>query len=1209
MADGASQQNLIVTPVSLYDVTGGKTEEKGSCACAIVGTAVPQLRYTLLCYNERREVLCRATITSSNEHSLQMAFLTEECATFHDDIGKEWQVMFLRQTDVEMFCAQLAIAIYGASGQPTHTPVIADLASPARRTSAIALGQRGKARYTAFGAQQGAAGQLPVVTGSLETNGDMLYTFEVVQSAFAMSLEGKGFESSVVGMAPDSRRLVVVPSAMPRNGATPLAKKAPIIVYVVTLVRIATNDLPNAVVQPNAPLIIPGATPAAQQAGMELALVAAPKDSAAVPADERPAGMKEGSGVPSEHMLLVQKLAAQLNTATTTLRDLQDRIQLFNDDWKQHQNRPKPSVLSNQALEQNVKQLVLEADRVKDELSRRDELIRTLDERNRELQKRVDRAAVMAHELMDGKKDVVSKTSDMRLELDRQVMKLQEQISRSRAERDDVARHLQTVKKLLEMSDAELRNVKGKAEVFKVQTSNLAQKLEAAEDQMGEERSRRKGLESKCVALAEEIRNAETEVHLKTAELDDVRRKADSERMHYSQIMDDERTRRALETQQLRSEIVDELQQKETKFQADRARVAEDNYMRGKEEGKELGRRNGRIEAETKLQELTLEAQRAKTELDAYKSQVKELQEEGMKENRRLEAMVSTLKRNTDEATKTKAQLEYRRHTMEMRLKNASDTLLLQLTNSAHRLTRPAHPSDLMEILTSMKECKPIDFSFQAEKHQAEADEAFSRRYQWMSEELESAYLRKQSAVYHEQYLPGVTSDHSKCNAAVLRLWNERHDAERGGAGSEEAVERTAIEDEENTEFSAIQQFLADFVAQQQSTGEEERLERVSIEAEYEEFCALFAAFLKELLREREESCADETKARTDGEHEEETERAAAVDEMKQTFAALFAFLAARAEERDVVCGEETKARADEEQEEETERAAAVDEMKQTFAALFAFLAAQAEERDVVCGEETKARADEEQEEETERAAAAVEMKQTFAALLVFLAAQAQERDTAMAEETVCRTAAESEREQEWRTMMQEIELVLYAKLIAEQQEVMAEAANEEEEVASVERNEREAMGVTAAEGLAQTAVAVEERGEREGVEKENAQEWETSIVAEEPKQRPRPKPAKLGHFNDNDSDSDSEVKTRQRDASVAATVDPLSGVAKKKTEEEAPAPVTISMPKPSATAKNAAMFDSGSDKDEAPRPAPKKRKGALAKQAKPAKLFDDDDD
>lgn len=912
----SAQQVLIVTRVALFQLTEeAKTVERGNCACAIVASpGTTPARFSMVCYNDQRETLCTSAIKSSNDHSLQFQLQVNDYASFRDDKANKWSMMFLKSAHLEKFCAILGAAFFTASGMPMHTSVIADF-SPPTIESRVTLQHRVKARYTVYALRQQASNGLYVVEDALETNGERPYNFQPSQSAMARE-DAKGFESCVLGMAEEGTRAIVVPASVPRAGRSPYVG-VDVVVFVVQIIRVLA-DIAPVEGSSHVPTLYGGNnTSSEHNTSSALVLLDGSSSGGAVALAPSSASHREaapagsgvpgapGSGVPAEHMMMIQKAAGVVNASMTMTRDLHDKIYAFTEDWKQSVNRPKPSALTNQGLEQAVKQLIMENEKMRDDLVHRDELIRSLDDRNRDLQKRVDTAAMVAQQLMDEKNKTVSSTSDMKLEKDRIVMKLQEQVTACSNERDDVHRHMQTVKKLLDVSDNELRDVKGKIDVHAVQAQSLASKLDAAEDGLAEERSRRKALEAKVLALQDEIREAEADLHIRTAALEELHRKADSERTYQSQLMEDERQRRSFEAQQLRSEIVHELQQREGKFQADRARVAEDHYKRGHDEGKQIGRNHARIDVEARLEELVLEAQRAKTELDAYKTELRSATDEGMAENRRLEAIVLELKKSTDEGTRRKAQNEFQLHALRLKVRNAEDSLLLSMTSVAHRLTRPAAPHDLVSTLAALRDGENPKLQFQLDAHKEEKEAAYQQRFRWMLEDAEAVYAETLSAAFQE-HVCLTNKEGDTLRGTIGDLWRLRDAADRADIIVREEVGRSQTEAEalefvddlakwRDEQHGAQAELLSAALAE---LGELDR----QAEADVAEFLTALRAFLVSQAAERQALEDDESSIRTSSE--------CAMDaELHDHAGGFLVFLEAQRMEREATYASETEAR------------------------------------------------------------------------------------------------------------------------------------------------------------------------------------------------------------------------------------------------------------------------------------------------------------
>lgn len=911
----SAQQVLIVTRVALFQITeDSKTVERGNCACAIVASpGTTPARFSIVCYNDQRETLCTSAIKSSNDHSLQFQLQVNDYASFRDDKANKWSMMFLKSAHLEKFCAVLGSAFFTASGLPMHTAVIADF-SPPSIESRVTLQHRVKARYTAYALRLQPANGLYIVEDALETNGERPYNFQPTQSAMARE-DAKGFESCVLGMAEEGTRAIVVPASIPRAGRSPYAG-VDVVVFVVQIIRVladalhvdGSNTVPAVYGGPSSALVL--AADVSPSGALTVGSLTAPAATSTHRADiplSASAGVPgaPGSGVPAEHMMMIQKAAGMINSSTTMTRDLHDKIFAFSEDWKQSVNRPKPSTLTNQGLEQSVKQLIMENEKMRDDLVHRDELIRSLDDRNRDLQKRVDTAAMVAQQLMDEKNKTVSTTSDMKLEKDRIVMKLQEQVTACSNERDDVHRHMQTVKKLLDVSDNELRDVKGKIDVHTVQAQSLASKLDAAEDGLAEERSRRKALEAKVLALQEEIREAEADLHTRTAALEELHRKSDSERTYQAQLMEDERQRRSFDAQQLRSEIVNELHQREGKFQADRARVAEDHFKRGHDEGKQIGRNHARIDVEARLEELVLDAQRAKTELDAYKTELRGATDEAMAENRRLESIVMELKKTTDEGTRRKAQNEFQLHALRLKVRNAEDALLLSMTSVAHRLTRPAAPHDLVSILAALRDGENPKLQFQLDAHKEEKEASYVQRYAWMVEDAEQVYTEVVEGTFQE-HVAAVESEGQRLRSAIGELWRLRDAADRADVIVQEETIRATSDRDATEYFSELAAWRQEQLDAQSSLVRSAAEEMAALDGEADADIAVFLATLSQFL---EGQASERMTIEKEESEKRESDEADMDEELHRHAGGFLAFLENQRNEREALYADEASAR------------------------------------------------------------------------------------------------------------------------------------------------------------------------------------------------------------------------------------------------------------------------------------------------------------
>ncbi|ORC91056.1 uncharacterized protein TM35_000074800 [Trypanosoma theileri] len=864
------QRVLIVTPVALFEVVDGKTVERGNCACAIVGLPSDRPKYSLVCYNERRETLCVGSLSSNNEQSIQFELQVSMYASFRDNMGKRWSFMFLKDSHIDSFLAALGIACYALSGQPANTTVISDFA-PSTGELRLGLEHRVKVRYSAFAVRKNDS--LLQLGELLETNGDRPYSFQPVQSFMSLHTESKGFESSVLGMMEDSRRTVVVPATLPRSGKHLYGNDC--VAFVVQVVRIIHVDAPitdssrvptvfaeddNNKINNNALILasqeaLTSASHKMDSNGTKIVVLHSEGRESAVSGTDKflnPMFGGEGSGIPTEHMTLIQKLGAQVNNATTSARDIRDVAIGVAGEWKQSVSRPTPSSLTDAALEASVKELIAEKQRVVEEIGRRDELLRAVDARNRELQKRLDAAALVSQQLLDERSDAARTASEARLAGDRQLLRLQEALRAAAAERDDIARHLQTVKKLLAAADDEMRAVRTNADARRLQADAIAHRNAEVREALAAARQRRTALGAKADALRDAIAAATEEAHVRAAQLNDLRRTAEAQRTQHAQLMEDERQRRGFEQHQLRDEIVVELQGREDAFRADRARVAEENFARGRAAGREIGRQEAQVDVAAQLDELRLDVQRALTELDACKTDLRRVTENAMTHNRILGTKVASLKKDMYEETRKRVRLEFQLGNTRTKVRCAQDSIMVAFTDAVRRLRMPVKPEDLLKLLDALKERRKLDFSFE-EKTLAEETQAVRlRRIGWIEEEMLSLYSNSMESLYRAWVEP-LMAEHQATVQIVRDLWLNRDGAAHYELNVAETRERFEIVQQMEKFFESLSNFFKNQMDQRCKLLSEAEAGFTALLEEYTELMAQLTLWSQAELQAREQ--------------------------------------------------------------------------------------------------------------------------------------------------------------------------------------------------------------------------------------------------------------------------------------------------------------------------------------------------------------------
>ena len=416
-----------------------------------------------------------------------------------------------------------------------------------------------------------------------------------------------------------------------------------------------------------------------------------------------------------EQMETVNRMREQIGQLMLQLKEAQTSVDMFSHNFKQHEQKRRPVTLGCAQIEHTIRTMIADSDTLKEELHRRDESLKSAEEKNKALQSKLEKFASTADQLASERKMTITGVADAKLEGDRQVLSLQSQVTRLTSEREDVSRHLSTVKRLLEISDQETKGEKGRLQVAEVQMQTNETKLAATDESLSEERGRRKILEGKIATLGEELRATMEEVRTKDGQIEDRRRAIDSAKLHYTQIMEDERIQAASELREIRQELIDELQIRDRRFQEERLRVAAESFQRGKVQGVDDGRSEATLEADAKIQQLTLEAQRHRSEAETLKVRIRQISEASHSDQRRLEAQISALTRVVDDLGGSNSALSMELSGLENARESIVASTMDNLKSAFAKLTRPIGKRNLLGMLHDVRlKHAAVDYGFQS---------------------------------------------------------------------------------------------------------------------------------------------------------------------------------------------------------------------------------------------------------------------------------------------------------------------------------------------------------------------------------------------------------------------------------------------------------------------------------------------------------------
>eukprot|EP01059_Diplonema_ambulator_P000890 TRINITY_DN106_c1_g1_i1.p1 TRINITY_DN106_c1_g1~~TRINITY_DN106_c1_g1_i1.p1 ORF type:complete len:1093 (+),score=476.10 TRINITY_DN106_c1_g1_i1:128-3406(+) len=682
-----AQEVLHAAAVSLfqYNTATQSYEGRGQVGAAITGDGSV---YKLVCYENQQSYICTATIGSNNDTLKFQLKQTENYAGFRDDNGQQWSLYFSEENNALMFAMHVVLAIYGGAGMPTHAITSIDLSEISGDTVDVndSVGVKFNAYYV--GSEKGR----PTLSYQFDSNiqSKHTYRFQIPTSNTNLTPDCKGFEGAVCGMCQGSRRCLVIPAAC-RRGTT--AGGAGTVIVIVDVRKVKKEDNPpqnqmqmqmqmqqsqphmqsmqagnfhdfqqqQKQQQPVAmltmsgqmqPMQLPVAQPVVQQA--------APMQAAPAPAPTpAPAA---AAGLTIEQLRTVNDTAQNVTTLITNVSEISQKVDLLTADFKMAQKQQKPTTLTAAQLQHSVTAMLDENKQLKDEVKAKDDMIKTLEQRCLDLEKKVDKFAQSAHSLMEEKKSAATSASDVRLEMDRRVLKLQEELQRANSERDDSQRHLATVKKLLEISEDEIRKLKGENEITKVQTENTRMKISHTEDSLKSEKDSRRLAEERILQLSSELSEARDTLQRKEAALNEKTRKIESDRVHFNNLIEEERSHAEKEMTSMRDEMLVDLQSREKRFMQEKERAAEDAYSRGLDQGKDEGLAEARMRYEEEMGKLRANAMAAEGELQSQISRLKVDIENNMVEIEGLKKTVlevtTDLSDATDKLTLRQAELD-----------------------------------------------------------------------------------------------------------------------------------------------------------------------------------------------------------------------------------------------------------------------------------------------------------------------------------------------------------------------------------------------------------------------------------------------------------------------------------------------------------------------------------------------------------------------
>ncbi|TPP43473.1 hypothetical protein CGC20_7535 [Leishmania donovani] len=932
------QETVCAFPVELFSVSDtGASSSKGACVCAVVALPSRPPKYSLVCYSAQQVTFCVARMSYVDGYNTSLRLLTHASSghiSFSDDADQRWSVFFADAAQQTRFLACCGVSFYALFGAPGASVFSYDVSFPSSSLP-LEVGDRAHVSFTSYeltvkdnmyavgalGEQRGDA------AGGTTTSQQQqpFYVFQPSTSAAQLAQGSFGFEGSVVGMREEDVRVFVVPAGFTTRVSDSLANvSAQGLVFVVRLAQVEHVDEEPASARQaadngqRAPPSVYAATEDgdARQASAPseqalMVVAAAPTAAGVAPATSSAASAVPAflstNGIPAEHMSVLRKIELGVNTAVATARDVHGVTAIFSQDWHRYIERPKPSLLSNRALLEQVQRVVEEEETAQKHLDACDSALQALEARNKELQQRIDRAVSDSQRLLEEKSRGATKAMEARLERERQLVKLKDEIRVKEQTQEDLQRRVAALRSYIDTSSEELRQLQGRFDVHEIQSKGLAERISTIQESLSEERRRSATLASKSSSTEEAICKAQAQHRLADGQLTAARGLAERERLRYLQVMEDERSHRATDADILRKDIVDALDARERQYQVDRCRLAEEQFMRGLRDGKAEGRRVAETDLLGHQDELRLNLQRAKTEVEIRKEEVRRSIESAMALRRTLGGKVTELEAQLASATRKQTNLHYKLSQWQTWCRTARDTVSQHWRALLSYATHPCTQDELLKMMEAVRTAEQssyasddgdegsdgtggpvrVDLQFQLDHWRQTRIRCIAQRQRWLWDDMLDLYTKGAFVHFDREWLHPLIEAHDATLEAVAQLYAQQH----GGRAlfdccAEEAQERWSVQQQWWSTIHEIEEWLAAQRTAQENLKDEEAAAREALWKEYMDGGEAVVQLCASQLRAQVMLLHEEMQARDELVSEEQRRRRLLPDEAQQQWAA-----------------------------------------------------------------------------------------------------------------------------------------------------------------------------------------------------------------------------------------------------------------------------------------------------------------------------------
>lgn len=665
-----------------FSETTNNYDEYGPVSCAIIGRKETKSTYKLGCYRDNKYI-CTADIMSNNDTGAHIA-RDAAYVTFRDDASHYWSIQFDSEDGAIQFCAQVAVAMFGAAGEPKDSILACDIAL-GKESKQIFVGDLVKAFYRAWVVQTGgSSSDLPTLGSLLEKECEDAVKFVAPANHQGVASSMRGFEGMTVGMREGGQRLIVVP-LLAKRGRGP---NVPMCFYI----EISRRKDQRAMTKGSASLQARGAneelvatghigiTNGTAPSSQPLAITGGPAEASSAV-----------NGFSKDQFLLVDRLRDQVFTLNEQLRDARRELDSLNSDLNRHKRQSSKQSLTSVQIEYSIEQLLVSSESKKAVLEDKRVLIGETEARNRALEARLSKFLQTIKTLGEEVQAASDECAGERIELDRQLANTQAKIVRQESETADASRHLQALKNMARANEIHLQEEKTHLSTSLSDHQVNGEKLHTLQENYADESAQRKLMESKLLALQEELRRTQDDGQVKETLTQQIKAKMENDTTHYSQLLQQEREQATIELRQLKQDLIAELTARSRQYEEAKNRIAAEAYEQGMAQGIEEGLTDAANEGDVIAHDMAVNAQKCKAEAAALQVRLQSNKAANEADERQLRSQLESLQGSL-------ARVLHESNTLSTELEAAKSEHAIKVEELYQRLTRFIHSCGLSAI-------------------------------------------------------------------------------------------------------------------------------------------------------------------------------------------------------------------------------------------------------------------------------------------------------------------------------------------------------------------------------------------------------------------------------------------------------------------------------------------------------------------------------